>query len=171
MALTKTDKDFITLSIQGVNARITDMHENFGEKLEGIEKQTTKTNGRVGELETWKENQRIFCGEVQSAKKERMSAKERRQKVINLSLYCVITAIAVWGFIAKLKMPEVYASKEYEKQVLKEVTNQTAIIQNSYIKSKQDIINVIDSLNENYSFWKEMNATRDSNKKNNPIIQ
>jgi hypothetical protein len=169
MALSQQDKDFIALSIQGTNARIADMHDNFSDKLNFIKEQTLKTNGRVGELETWKEDQRIFCGEVQSAKKERASAKERRQKIINLSLYCVMTAIAVFGVVAKFQMSDTYASKEYEMQALKEFQDQARILQNAVINTQEDFDNLRDSLNNHYYFWKAMNATRDSNQENEPI--
>ena len=169
MALTKEDKEFINLSIKGVNARISAVHDNLDAKIDVSINLGKITNGRVTQLEEWRGDQRIFCGEIQAGKKVITSLKEKRQKGWNIIISVSVVVIAIMGLIIKLRMPEEYISRDFQRQVIKELVDQGVIIQNNYIRGMQDIIKVADSLNNTYEFYREMEATRGDYEKINPI--
>ena len=140
MALDSQDREFISLSIKGVNARIEDMHENFNVKLEAIEKQTIRTNGRVTALESNTEKQSAFCGKVQAVKEDRESRKEKRQNRINLifgAVALILTAVMIFfgNGIAKINTKE----KSLDQFIMQKIDSNTVI----YFRAGTNKINSI----------------------------
>jgi tetrahydromethanopterin S-methyltransferase subunit B len=106
MALTKADKDFIHLSISGVNARMDANHEIVNLQLTGINEKLTKQNGRVAKLEERVDARDTICATVQAVKSD--NEKSKYWKVIGYVigtaiLASLITNIGIFEFLKLLK--------------------------------------------------------------------
>lgn len=142
MALTKTDRDFIQLNIQGVNARITDMHDHFEDKLNSIEKQTIKTNGRVNILEINDHERSLFCSAVQARKigiNEQQGIDNARKKddrmkwvqIITLIIMATGISLTAFGMIKNSKKIGTFI--EYERIKEQVDANTKIILRGGYV--------------------------------------
>jgi len=82
-----------------------------------------------------------------------------------------ITIAVGWGTIivsdhfTVKKMPDEYAKKEYLLQVLVEFQQQTQILENAQINTKEDVIELRKALNENNEFIRRFTTTRGTTQK------
>lgn len=69
MALTPEERELFEEKFKGLERLMTTKFDNLEEKLERIETQTTKTNGRVGELERKELTHTLNCPQAPKIQK------------------------------------------------------------------------------------------------------
>jgi hypothetical protein len=94
--MNKQDLDLINSKFEGLGHLINSQFTNVHDKLEQIEKQTTRTNGRVNELEFKEVKRSEMCSNIQTEKKTKDAMRDKwnsSMKWIIVTLLGIITLL------------------------------------------------------------------------------
>ena len=104
MALSKADKEFIALNIQGVNARMESNHVITQMQLIEIDKKLIKQNGRITGLEEREAIKLLYCQGIQSIKAEHKKYSKWKTILIIIASAVLAAVIMNVGLLEFLKL-------------------------------------------------------------------